>query len=57
MNPRERVAEARRRLDQARDARERNRGIGSAAAVAIAQQAFDDAQRALARWDEISWTR
>ena len=57
MTPRDRVDEARRQLDRARDARERNPSIGSAAAVAIAQQHFDDAQRALSRWDEVRWTR
>ncbi len=48
-----RVADARRALDAARDAREANRNPATAAAVAIAQQHFDDARRAAARWDVI----
>ncbi|MBB5765684.1 hypothetical protein ABEV34_06870 [Methylorubrum rhodesianum] len=48
-----RVFEARRALDAARDARERNHSTETAAAVAIAQQHFDDARRAAARWDVV----
>lgn len=48
-----RVADARRALDVARDAREASRSPETAAAVAIAQQHFDDARRAAARWDVI----
>lgn len=48
-----RVSDARRALDAARDARERNHSTETAAAVAIAQQHFDDARRAAARWDVV----
>ena len=47
------VADARRALDAARDARALSRNPATANAVAIAQQHFDDARRALARWDVI----
>lgn len=48
-----RVSDARRELDAAREARERNHNTATAAAVAIAQQHFDDARRAAARWDVV----
>ena len=44
-----RVAEARRALDAARDARERDHNPATAASVAIAQLRFDEARRILAR--------
>lgn len=47
------VADARRALDAARDARERNRNPETAAAVAVAQLHFDEARRVAARAEVI----
>ncbi|GJE75866.1 hypothetical protein [Methylorubrum suomiense] len=44
-----RLADARRALDVARDAREANRNADTALAVASAQLRFDEARRALVR--------
>lgn len=49
----QRVADARRALDAARDARALALNTETAAAVAIAQLRFEDARRALAREDWI----
>lgn len=48
----QRAAEARRQLDLARDARDRDHNTQTAIAVAVAQLHFDEARRALARAEQ-----
>ncbi|MBX9719287.1 MAG: hypothetical protein K2X36_10675 [Microbacteriaceae bacterium] len=47
----QRVADAQRALDEARRQRAENHSPGTAIAVASAQLRFDEARRALSRWD------